>query len=358
MEEDRKLYPFRFQPLEDRFSWGSLTFSVADLGYRDSVIRNGWLAGTSLSELMEMYMDRVVGDRLFSFFGRQFPLGISLMDVRGRTPLVVHPDDGLSFERYDSLGKSKFWYVLGARDDARLFLGFKSDTDASALCQACLGGDPEQLLNAVRVKKGDCFVIEPGTVHAAQGVLLLEISEASQMDFCLCDWGCDTGEQFDPSFDLASSLDFINYRRYKAVREDYPLGQVSQIITSRKEFTVSRMELSNTVRISSDEPSGFALYTCVAGELIVIVNEEDERKTYPLKAGDSILVPADILEYYLEPLVSGTVLLEAVTEPVEETDSYIDPEAEAYPKGARQDSCEEEAGGFSAGIGDRLWRIR
>ena len=68
MEEEKKLYPFRLAVLEDAYSWGTDTFRLADLGYRETLVRDGWLAGNTLGEVMDLYMDRVVGERVFSFF--------------------------------------------------------------------------------------------------------------------------------------------------------------------------------------------------------------------------------------------------------------------------------------------------
>ena len=107
MSENNKLYPMSFCPLEDEYVWGKESFELADLGYRDSLIREGWLASNSISELMDTYMDRVVGDLSFSLYGRQFPLQIKRISCEGKMPLRVHPDDATAEERYDALGKQK-----------------------------------------------------------------------------------------------------------------------------------------------------------------------------------------------------------------------------------------------------------
>ena len=65
--EERKLYPIKFCTLQDDYSWGSEEFKLADLGYRDSLVREGWLAGNSLGELMDTYMDRISGDNSYEY---------------------------------------------------------------------------------------------------------------------------------------------------------------------------------------------------------------------------------------------------------------------------------------------------
>ena len=51
---------------------------------------------------------------------------------------------------------------------------------------------------------------------------------------------------------------------------------------------------------------------------------------YEFKKGDTILVPADMPDFYLVPRDPSTILLEAVTRPEEEVDEYIDPDTEAF----------------------------
>ena len=97
--EEKRLYPLGFCSLADSYPWGTDEFLLADLGYRDSLIRDGWLAGNSMSELMDTYMDRVVGENAFEFWGRQFPLQVKRISVNGTMPLRVHPDAETAVQR-------------------------------------------------------------------------------------------------------------------------------------------------------------------------------------------------------------------------------------------------------------------
>ena len=81
--------------------------SLADLGYRDSLVREGWLAGNSIAEVMDTYLDRVVGDNVYNFYGRQFPVCVKQLRVRGRMPLRVHPDDETAIRNGVLLARQK-----------------------------------------------------------------------------------------------------------------------------------------------------------------------------------------------------------------------------------------------------------
>lgn len=106
--EENALYPLKVCTLEDSYSWGKEEFKIADLGYRDSLLKEGWLAANSISELMDTYMDRIVGDTVFQVYGRQFPVQVKKISCKGKMPLRVHPDDKNAEYRYDALGKEKF----------------------------------------------------------------------------------------------------------------------------------------------------------------------------------------------------------------------------------------------------------
>lgn len=311
MEEDRKLYPLRFRPLEDKYSWGTDEFRLADLGWRDSLVRDGWLAGNSIGEIMDMYMDRIVGEDVFGVFGRQFPLQVRYLRVSGRQALRVCPDDELAAQRYDFLGREKYWYVVSAGNDARLFLGFRARTSAPDFIKACSEGDADPLLNCVRPKAGDVFVIPPGTVHAASGnVVIVEVSESSPMDFRLCGPAAEEdADEFEPSLGLVEALDFIDFEKYRKM----PL----------KTFEVNVRPLDNPLHIFTEEADSFALYSCVCGDAEVRCGEDRT----PLKEGETVLAPAECNDVFLVPLAKGTVVLESLCPVRPSEDPYINKDA-------------------------------
>ena len=51
-DNNRKLYPLRFVDEGADVPWGHVSYQIADLGFKDSMIDNGWFGGNTLSELM------------------------------------------------------------------------------------------------------------------------------------------------------------------------------------------------------------------------------------------------------------------------------------------------------------------
>ncbi len=316
MSENSKLYPLRLCSLEDKYIWGREEFRLADLGYRDSLIKDGWLSANSLSEVMDTYMDRVVGDFAFNAYGRQFPLQVKRISCEGKMPLRVHPDDSTAEYRYDALGKEKVWYILSADPKARLVLGFNKDLDATVLLDGLQDGSIENDLQLVPVKAGECYRIKPGLIHGATGNLeILEISESSALDFCVWPWGAELGtDEFDSALTLIDALDFIEFKRQEPVLcpgkkiNDH----VSELI-NLPQFVVNKLSLTDALKISSEKTDTFAVYYCLYGKAEIKVELDDLKEViYPLEKDSLVLVPAEVTEITLNPLDQTTAIIEAL----------------------------------------------
>ena len=384
---EKKLYPFKFIPVASRRPWGGEalvrdlgkhfvecdedgnetilgtdvkigeSWELADMGVEDSVISNGWLAGNTISEVMETYLERIVGEDVYNHFGRQFPLLIKFLDINEKLSVQVHPDDEVAAERYDSLGKAEIWYIMDAKPEAKMYCGFNRDTTAQEFYDRCQNGTVDEILNVIYPKKGDVIFITPGTVHAADGgILIAEIQESSDMTFRLYDWG----REFDPAtarkMHLDEAIDVINYKAFDpAIYRKGPLwGEESQEedhmiqnLVECPQFNVSKIKLTDPLHIYTEKFESFIVYICLEGAASIQVpsvkeNGEAYMENYEFKKGETIMVPADMPDFFLVPRDTETLLLEAVTRPAEEVDGYIDPETEAFLEGEDYEGLEDE----------------
>ena len=384
---EKKLYPLKFIPVPSRRPWGGSalvnqlgkhfvevdeegnetvlgddvligeSWELADMGIEDSVVENGWLAGNTISELMETYLERIVGEDVYNHFGRQFPLLIKFLDINEKLSVQVHPYDEVAAERYDSLGKAEIWYIMDAKPEAKMYCGFNRDTTAQEFYDRCQNGTVDEILNVIYPKKGDVIFITPGTVHAADGgILIAEIQESSDMTFRLYDWG----REFDPAtarkMHLDEAIDVINYKAFDpAIYRKGPLwGEESQEedhmiqnLVECPQFNVSKIKLTDPLHIYTEKFESFIVYICLEGAASIQVpsvkeNGEAYMENYEFKKGETIMVPADMPDFFLVPRDTETLLLEAVTRPAEEVDGYIDPETEAFLEGEDYEGLEDE----------------
>ena len=72
-DQNKKLTPMKFLPDVQQMPWGTVEYKLADLGFVDSMACEGWLKGNTLSDIMQTYLERVVGETAFEWYGTQFP---------------------------------------------------------------------------------------------------------------------------------------------------------------------------------------------------------------------------------------------------------------------------------------------
>ena len=353
---DKKLYPLKFLPIASRRPWGGNflakqmgkkfsqttpegevvpiapdtlvgeSWEIADMGQQDSVIANGFLAGNTIAELMETYMERVVGDDVFEQFGTQFPLLIKYLDITGKLSVQVHPDDVVAAERYDQLGKTEVWYIMDAQPDAKIYMGLSRDVSAQEFYDACKSATADRILNVIRPRKGDVIFINPGTVHAAEGgIVVCEIQESSDMTFRLYDWGREFNPATARKMHLEEAFDIINLSKYDAVaytpaQEAKPQKTDAAIIADCPQFTVSRLTLYDDMEVKDFD--SFLVYNCLEGQVSLQYSYEGRRMALQMNQGDTVLVPAEADGFILSPLIPGSVLLESTVRPRPEVDSY------------------------------------
>jgi hypothetical protein len=132
-----------------------------------------------------------------------------------------------------------------------------------------------------------------------------------------------------------------------------------QNLVESPQFCVSKIDLTDPLHIYTEKFESFIVYICLEGAASVQVpsvkeNGEACMDNYEFQKGETILVPADMPDFFLVPRDRSTVLLEAVTRIEEELDDYIDPSTEAFLEdedyeGLEDECCDEEHDHGTAG---------
>lgn len=388
MYMEKKLYHLKFHPIAAKKPWGGSalvdglgkkfvecddngnestlgadvqigeSWELADMGLQDSVVANGWLAGNTISEVMETYLERIVGEKVYNYYGRQFPVLIKFLDIQNKLSVQVHPDDEIAAERYDSLGKAEIWYVMDAQPGAKIYCGFSRSVSAQEFYERCKNETVTEILNVIYPKKGDVIYMRPGTVHAADGGLLIaEVQESSDLTFRLYDWGLEHNPATARPIHLEEAIDMIDYAAFdqslyrkgplwgdEAVHEHGTVDSLLEI----PQFNVSKVKLTDPLHIYTDQFESYIVYVCIEGSASIQVpatkeNGEAFMENYELAEGEIILIPAEMSDFYLVPHDRSTLLLEVVTRPEDEIDQYIDPETEAFLEDEDYEGLEDGA---------------
>ncbi len=348
-----KLHPLKFNPILKNRVWGGKKLTslynqtldedearaagldpdhigeswiLSEMGDDQSVVCEGFFKGNTLEDILETYLGDLVGDTVYDRYRNQFPLLIKLLDINERLSVQVHPDDTVALQRYDSYGKKECWYVLEAGEDAVIWLGFKKDVSATEFYEACRKGTADELLNAFHPKKGECYLINPGTVHAAGGGLVIaEVQQASDVTLRLYDWGRENNPATARAMNLEEALDIIDFKALDAEKCIARSSRSGEVIFDTDKFTMTHIDLTGPYSVVPEKFGSFVLYVCTEGAVEVQAPDaRGENKAYRLEKGQLILIPAAIDECFIIPAGGSASVLEAFVKVDEnEKDDYI-----------------------------------
>ena len=332
----KKLYPLKFHPAWKPKAWGGESWDLCGFEGEASVVSEGYLAENDLADILETYLGDLVGDEIFDWYNLHFPLLTKRLYVEDRLSVQVHPDDTVAAERLDDFGKTEFWYVMEAKPEARIYMGFKDNTDAGELYLACKEGRAQDLLNAYAPKPGDCFFIPTGTVHAAGGGLkIAEIQEASDVTFRLYDWGRENDPATRRAIHLDEALDCIDYRKYDEAAncchlETNPAVAAAtpdavRVLVDDPHFVITSLSLNAPARVPMESLKSCVVYLCLRGGVRI----ESGGVPCTLTAEETILIPASVDDLLLIPDTGGVHLLQVHLPQPPKDDVYDGPEPDA-----------------------------
>jgi len=317
------LYPLKFEPILKDKIWGGTklkslfnkaaetdklgeSWELSGIENDESVVTNGFLAGNTLPELIEIYMGELIGDSIFDEYGLSFPLLFKLIDANENLSIQVHPGDEAAAERHNSYGKTEMWYVVDAEPGAELIIGFSKDCSRDEYLDALDEGRVEELLQKVPVKKGDVFFIPAGLVHAiGKGVVVAEIQQSSDITYRIYDYKRVDDHGNERELHTEQALDVINFNASKEPKTVYtPLMNEVTPLVSCNYFTTNMLRFNKSIARQYAKIDSFVSYMCLEGNFVI---EFGGEKTIVNK-GDTILIPASIDELSLIPDNEVTLL--------------------------------------------------
>jgi mannose-6-phosphate isomerase len=319
------LYPLKFEPICLEKIWGGNrlktllgkkynskncgeSWEISGVEGNISVVANGFLKGNDLSELIEIYMGELVGDKVYEQFGNEFPLLIKFIDAQDDLSIQVHPNDELSKERHNAFGKTEMWYVVDAAEGALINSGFNQPVDREKYIEYLENGNLTDLLKYDEVKIGDVFFIPAGRVHAiGKGSMVAEIQQTSDVTYRIFDYNRrdDKGNLRELHNDLALDvIDFTYMDNYKT-KYSAELNKSTEIV-SCKYFTTNILEFNQAVEKDYNQLDSFVIYIILEGDFEIETEETIEKAT----KGETVLIPASTEFLKLTPKTGKVKLLE------------------------------------------------
>lgn len=299
------MYPIRFENLYYERIWGGRdlidfrdnlpdgnigeSWDIACHPNGTGVVANGEFKGIRFDELIKEYGTSIVGTKVSL---EKLPLLVKLINSREKLSVQVHPGDEYAAKYEGDYGKAEAWYVVDAKPDATLIVGTK-DCTKEEFEEAIKLGEVEKYLNKIEVKKGDCFLIKSGLIHAiCEGVIIAEIQQNSDVTYRVYDYGRPREIHVEKALAVTNfELQCENLKGEEIVFDGYK----KSLLCKNEYFGIEKLAIEEILKDSSDADK-FEILTCVDGEGIIEGNGYSEK----IKMGDSYLIPATLGTYEIK----------------------------------------------------------
>ena len=246
----------------------------------DATIREGQFEGKKLSELWKEEPE-LFGNVMID----RFPLLIKIIDAKADLSIQVHPDDAYAkVNENGSFGKTECWYIIDCQENASLVIGHNAKTKEE-LSDMIHQGRWKEFIREIPVKKGDFIQIDPGTVHAIKGgLMILETQQNSDITYRVYDYDrLSNGKPRELHVD--KSIDVITVPA-KSVKdsvksaEGLPKNQLNELYSCQY-YKVFKLDLDGKMEFEQNYP--FLIMSVLEGD--ALLNGQH------IKKGDHFILP-------------------------------------------------------------------
>ncbi|CAN5336548.1 class I mannose-6-phosphate isomerase [soil metagenome] len=320
-----ELYPLKFKTIFKDKIWGGQkireilgkdfsplsncgeTWELSGVKDNVSIVEGGTLDGIALPDLIDQYKGSLVGEKIYSRFGNEFPLLIKFIDANQDLSIQVHPGDDLAKSRHNSFGKTEMWYIIQADVGAKLISGFNQAVTKEEYLKQFNNGFLMQILNEEPVNADDVFFIPAGRVHTiGKGLLLAEIQQTSDITYRIFDFDRVDEQGKKRELHVEEAMEAIDFNYYQNYKTPYPKLENEPVKLVNCHYFITNLlnYTEDTIRNYKSLDS-FVIFICLDGhcslthkDLIIQINK-----------GETLLLPASIDFIKLET-TSGYKLLE------------------------------------------------
>ncbi len=318
------LYPFKFKAQLFHKLWGGHTIEkwydhvpadyenvgeawvISDVEKYQTEVSNGSHAGDTLQDLLEVYMDELVGGKVYEAFGNHFPLLMKFIDAVDDLSIQVHPDDDFAMENEESLGKTEMWYVMPSKGKASIYLGWTQQMNVSLIHAAIADGTLANYLKRYDVHEGDVAFIPTGTVHAMRkDTIVAEIQENSDITYRLYDYNRVGNDGKKRPLKLDKALKVMDFAPKKEELVTRTAPRINGALNLKKTpfFTTNLLSPAQTIQRDYALLDSFVAYMCVEGacNVTALDCENEENRTVSMHLGEAVLIPASLNDIVIEP---------------------------------------------------------
>ena len=184
--------PYKTNPLIVEKLWGGRKLREYNKEIRKAAVGESWETGPLRGDI---------------------PVLIKLIDAKETLSVQVHPNDEYALKiENERNGKSEAWIVLECEEDSFIIYGFNRKVKKNELRSLLKNGLVSNVLNYVKVRKGDCIFIPAGTVHSiGKGILVYEVQQPSDLTYRIFDWNRTDSQGKGRELHIDKAVRAINY---------------------------------------------------------------------------------------------------------------------------------------------------
>ena len=256
-----------------------------------SVVVGGSFDGYNFGEALEKMGKEALGVKAEDF--EFFPQLIKFIDTSDFLSVQVHPSDEYALTNEGQYGKTEVWYIIDAEKDCGIYFGLKDSLTKDQLLNMAADGSIEEHLRFIKVKKGECYFVSPGTIHAiGKGVTLAEVQQNSNLTYRLYDFlrKDKDGNYRELHLEKAAKVSVLEPLEYSKDGEVEKIDGGSIKTVARCEyFTVKALTLNGEFKICKND----------SFVSVVIISGSGKIENQEFKTGDSYFIPANYGEFVL-----------------------------------------------------------
>ena len=313
---------FQLDPDADNFGWafdGVPEENSLYLRYGDVRVEVPAL------NLVHQFPNELLGPRVHSRFGREFPIRFDFLDTMegGNLSLQVHP---LTEYIQDKFGmhytQDESYYILDAGEDAAVYLGVKDNIKLNDMVEDLKKAQEkseyqfpdEKYVNRFPAKKHDHFLIPAGTVHCGgSNVVVLEISATPYIfTFKLWDWGRIGLDGRPRPVHIEHGKENILLERNTEWVKENLINQIQDIsendIHKEERTGLHELEFIETRRhwlkgtIELETKGSVNVLNLIEGDAALVESTDGSFEPYEVHYGETFIVPAKLEKYRITPL--------------------------------------------------------
>ena len=274
-------------------------------------------------DLVLAYPRQLLGEKVYSRFGAEFPIRFDFLDTIGgqNLSLQVHPvTDYIRRQFGMAYTQDESYYILDAAEEAFVYLGLTQDADPGQMFAEleranrgeCLF-DAEKYVNRFPARKHDHFLIPAGTCHGAgSGTMVLEISATPYIfTFKLWDWGRLGLDGKPRPVHLEHGRQVLRAdRKYEWVKKN--LVNAVHIVNDNDDYTeehtgLHELEFIETRRYTIrgkanlDTEGSVNMLNLVEGSAAVIESPAGGFEPYTVHYAETFILPAKVGPFTIRP---------------------------------------------------------